>query len=134
MAFWSHSWDQNAIRPCRGPWHSQLQDRNSVLRKVRDGSLWTNVNDGGGDLGAAGGADDDARLIGVGAVGDDRHHRRERPLARLDEIGRTGRDGEGAGDVGRREVVHFVVQYNARLLRGEIGPKTTAGQKRETSK
>ena len=48
-------------------------------------------------------------------------NRRQRPLARLDEIGRGGRVAKGVGLAGDGEVVHFVVHDDAGLGDDELG-------------
>lgn len=82
------------------------------------------VNDGSGDFSATGGSDDRADSVGRRVDDDGGRHRRQWPLARYYEVGRTGRHSKGVGHVGRREIVHFVVQDDSRLLRRESGAKT----------
>jgi hypothetical protein len=99
--------------------------------EVRAG--WAYVNDASGDFSATGGANDRTDSVGRRIDDDGGRHRRQWPLARFDEVGRTGRHSKGVGHVGRREIVHTVVQDDARLLGRESGAKTGSPAPRENS-
>ncbi len=82
------------------------------------------VNSGCGDSNAAGRSDDQANSTARRVDNDGRRHWRERTFARLDHVGRAGRQSVEIERAGRREIGHFVVQDDARLRRSESGAQT----------
>lgn len=82
------------------------------------------VNGGCGDSNAAGRSDDQANSTARRVDNDGRRHRRERTFARLDHVGRAGRQTVEIERARRREIGHFVVQDDARLRRSEAGAQT----------
>lgn len=74
------------------------------------------------DLDAAGAANQHAHVAAL--VHDhDRAHGRQRPLARLNEVGRRGGHAVAVALAGRRKVVHLVVQNDAGAGRAQPGAK-----------
>ncbi len=78
-----------------------------------------------GDFGAAG-RPDNRTDFAVGIDDDGGRHGGQRPLARFDKVGRTGRHSVRVCDVWRGKIVHFVIQDDARLLRGKSSTETVS--------
>ena len=82
------------------------------------------VGNGRGDSGAADRAQNRSDFIRRRVDDNRRSHGRHWPFTWPDKIGRTWRDAEEIGQIGRRKIVHLVVQKDSRLLRDESGAES----------
>ena len=110
------------------PHHKHTDNKHPGIIPTHPKSHHTHISSGSGDLGPPSSPNDQSHIsIRLDDYG--RAHGGQGALPWLDKVGRRWGDAENVGDVGRGEVVHFVVEDDARAspspLRAKPSPQNT---------